>query len=1184
MKALLRLLTNRWLLAFLGLVFLAVLVWIAGPLIGFGSARPFESPLARLILILVLAAIWAGRKLLRYWRASRSEKEMVDGIVAPASSPPPDMSEEEVGVLRERFEQAIQTLRKSKGKNGRVNLYELPWYVIIGPPGSGKTTVLKNSGLNFPLADRFGEDAVRGVGGTRNCDWWFTDQAVLIDTAGRYTTQDSQADVDKAAWSGFLDLLRKHRRRRPLNGVFVAISVADLMAASEAERRSHINAVRSRIQEIDEHFGIRFPVYVLLTKCDLIAGFSEFFDSLGRTEREQAWGMTFALADKSSDQSPIDAFSEEFDKLVRRLNERVIWRMSQERDPARRSMIVRFPKQLASIKQTLDEFLGGVFGASRYHEVPLVRGVYFTSGTQEGAPIDRVLSGLAQTFDLAPSAVVPQRGQGKSYFIGDVLREVAFQESELAGANRKLERQRAWLQRAAYAGTLAAAALVVALWGISYARNSTYIEKMEELTATADAEIAAISPRNVDPLEALAALNAMRDLTRRDTDSAARPSLLQGFGLSQAGKLTTIANDSYHSVLRQTYLSRLMLRMEQQMRRGGPTPDYLYAALRAYISLDSRDHYDADMINGFLRVDWLENLRRETDTDQRTALADHLTALLEKRPVPLPLPVDENLVNRAQRELRRMPLEERVYGRLLRRPVNEDIRGFNLRDAAGGDLAEIVFVRKSGRALSDPLPPLFTRAGYLEVFRSSSRELTGDLLAESWVLGQEEEIDRSDMDTVLEKVRALYLDDFVERYNRLILDIDLAPFSTADEAKRVFRILAQEEGSPLLLLLQSIEQETLLDSAPSEAGVIERAESRIRQAEQSARELMLGGGGSSALSQTLQQANVVEQRFSKLHALVQEEEGRPRPIDHVLELIGELYLFVSTVSSEEVGGSIPPQVVEQGRKIIQELKLEAENQPDLLGDLLDSASARTEQMTFGGALAYLNSLWQSDVLPFCRQAIQGRYPIRRTSGSVIRIDDFSRFFGYNQMMDSFFNQHLREYVDTSSRPWRRRVASNSPIRLSDAALRAFERAHAIRQTFFGFGGATPSVGFNMKPLDMDAEIGRFVLNLEGSEISWSHGPQTSSFLQWPGPNPGSGVRVEVRNTQTGSTPMMREDGPWAWFRLLDQASISPGDQREHFEVEFDVFGNSVLYELVARSAYNPFRFSELERFSCPSRL
>lgn len=119
---------------------------------------------------------------------------------------------------------------------------------------------------------------------------------------------------------------------------------------------------------------------------------------------------------------------------------------------------------------------------------------------------------------------------------------------------------------------------------------------------------------------------------------------------------------------------------------------------------------------------------------------------------------------------------------------------------------------------------------------------------------------------------------------------------------------------------------------------------------------------------------------------------------------------------------------------------------------------------------------------------------------------------------------------------------------------------------------------------MDASLGLFVLNLEGTEIRWDHGPQQSAFMQWPGPNPGGGVRVEMRNAQTGRTHMTREQGPWAWFSVLDKANIRTTDELEHFEIEFDVDGHKAIYELVARSAYNPFRFEELEKFSCPGRL
>ena len=116
----------------------------------------------------------------------------------------------------------------------------MPWYVIIGPPAAGKTTALRQSGLDFPFDLT---DDLQGVGGTRNCDWFFTEDAVLIDTAGRYVLQESQPEVDAAEWLGFLDLLKKHRGRRALNGVIVALSGRHALA--RATRRSAPMAARS---------------------------------------------------------------------------------------------------------------------------------------------------------------------------------------------------------------------------------------------------------------------------------------------------------------------------------------------------------------------------------------------------------------------------------------------------------------------------------------------------------------------------------------------------------------------------------------------------------------------------------------------------------------------------------------------------------------------------------------------------------------------------------------------------------------------------------------------------------------------------------------------------------------------------------------------------------------------------
>ena len=222
-------------------------------------------------------------------------------------------------------------------------------------------------------------------------------------------------------------------------GVMVAVSLEDLMMQSEHERAEHVRAIKQRIHELYEHFGIRFPVYLLLTKADLVAGFMEFFDDLRRDERAQVWGVSFPLEDKESKTSPVDNFDREFDALVQRLNDRVLWRLSQERDLQRRASIQGFPHQVAGLKDTLGGFLRDIFRGSRFEETPMLRGVYITSGTQEGTPIDRLVSSVARTFGLDQRALPSYGGKGRSYFITNLLRKVMFAESELAGTNRRLE-------------------------------------------------------------------------------------------------------------------------------------------------------------------------------------------------------------------------------------------------------------------------------------------------------------------------------------------------------------------------------------------------------------------------------------------------------------------------------------------------------------------------------------------------------------------------------------------------------------------------------------------------------------------------------------------------------------------------------------------------------------------------
>jgi type VI secretion system protein ImpL len=327
----------------------------------------------------------------------------------------------ELDTLRARFDEAAAHLKNNK-------IEDMPWYVMIGAPGSGKTTALLNSGLRFPLMAKDGTTQVSGVGGTRNCDWWFTDEAVLLDTAGRYTTQDSNARADAAAWHGFLALLKQARPSLPLNGALVSVSAADLMLWTKPERTKFAAHVRMRLSEIYAALGMRLPIYMLVTKTDLIAGFTEFFGDLDSEERAQVWGTTFAgEIDPSFMGAP---YAKEFAALEERLGAEMLARIHEEKDLQRRASIYRFPQQFHAMGPLLAEFLVQSFSTQVDGKPLMLRGVYFTSGTQEGNPIDRVLGALASTFKLERGSALVEGSTGKSFFVTRLLREVVFPEAQ----------------------------------------------------------------------------------------------------------------------------------------------------------------------------------------------------------------------------------------------------------------------------------------------------------------------------------------------------------------------------------------------------------------------------------------------------------------------------------------------------------------------------------------------------------------------------------------------------------------------------------------------------------------------------------------------------------------------------------------------------------------------------------
>ena len=365
---------------------------------------------------------WVVAAFLRRRSAKAANDSIADQLASASGA-------QEDAVVSQRMREAIGQFKAASGGQ-RDYLYSRPWYVIIGPPGSGKTTALLNSGLRFPFSDQ----SLKGIGGTRNLDFWFADEAAIVDTAGRYTSQDSDASADSAGWRSLLDQLKRNRPRQPINGVIVALGVDELLKTDLAGIDRHAGAVRRRLVELRRALDVSTPIYVLLTKVDLLAGFIEFYDDLDAQGRRAVLGVTLHDPDATPDQAEIISA---FDRFVSAQGARQAKRLSEEGDATRRSLILGFPAQLASLRSRLARFVTGAFGPGE--PIGTLRGFYFTSGVQEGAPLDRLLSGVAEIYARPQTT----SESGKTYFLNRLLRDVIFREAGLVQTGRAArEKQR----------------------------------------------------------------------------------------------------------------------------------------------------------------------------------------------------------------------------------------------------------------------------------------------------------------------------------------------------------------------------------------------------------------------------------------------------------------------------------------------------------------------------------------------------------------------------------------------------------------------------------------------------------------------------------------------------------------------------------------------------------------------
>lgn len=1175
MKKVGRFFTNPIVISIIGLILVSLLIWFAGPVFKFGEANaaPLASPVVRLVLIMIVVVLWGLNNLRIQMRNNKNNQSLVSDLQSNNANAQQnansELAAEEIEQINQRFTQALDTLKKLKFNGAGKNkaLYELPWYIIVGPPGSGKTTALVNSGLDFPLADQLGKASLQGVGGTRNCDWWFTNDAVLIDTAGRYTTQDSHRVIDSSAWEGFLGLLKRNRRRRPINGAIVAISLHDLLLQSEEERIMHAKTIRTRLDELMEKLEIRFPIYLLFTKSDLVSGFSEFFEDLGKEERDQVWGVSLPNAPKPSQSPDFDFLHQELGTLCRRLYDRVLWRMHSERDSKRSGAIQGFPQQMENLQGLVESFVRQTFASNRFQFQPYLRGVYFSSGTQDGTPIDRLMTSVAANFGFSRDAAQQPTQRGKSFFMSRLFRDVIFPEAGLVGVNTRYEKVIRWTQLATYVGLAVVTLLVVLVWSGSVARNKLYMSEVQGYLKQFSAEEARLGQGNNNIKTALPSLNL---LAKASTvyDQENHP-WLSGMGLYD-DRIDDQANRAYEAKLKTLFLPSLLGSLEASLRQGESQKD-LYNTFRIYMMFNKLDHMDKAAVRAWFEADWAQAFRAEPG--KIAEAQTHFDALFARDLQSSPL--DAAVVSQTRSILSRIPIAQRVYSQIkANSDYSKKVDMLNFL----GDSVRTTFRMDERTRSALMIPVLYTIQGYKNIDLSETSPMIASLTNEQWMMSDDDAKNMAyvaqDPKEVSEQLKALYFADYTRIWADVYNTFEVVNFSSLRELGDALTSIVDPVYSPFLSVLQVGKTNTQLTSP-----VLDNLADKVKP----------GGVGEQAVNYLASavEGTVVDKRFRELNNLVTDTGRAPPPINATLQKIEQLKEYVQEISMApdpaKKSFEITKARSENGSgNPITALRGYAKSTPDPIQRWLVSLTEQVSTSVGGAGKQFISNAWRTEVCTPFKQGLAGRYPFNRASSDEVALQDFATFFKAQGTLDAFLKENMAAFLDS-----RGNLTDTASSGFSSASIAEIKKAIAIRNTYFKDNAAVPSVSLEMRPVSMDQSDARFTLDMGVQKLSYTHGPKFWNPLTWSGDSDARRIRIIFEDLQDGSVDKIY-NGPWSWFRMMDDAEIKTTGQNSYL-ISFNVVGgdrqvHKIAYEAKASSINNPFRGDLLSSFRCPESL
>ena len=1155
-------------LAALGLLIVLVLLWWLGPKWEINGKLPLEPVLVRSVITLglvflvsTIVAIHARYKLKKIRQAEEKAQREKEDPVLPF-----------IEAMERQFNQTMSELRTTTIR--RDFLYVLPWYMVIGAENSGKTSLINRSNQSFTQSTYSNTKKRRGeVELPYKIDWWIGNDAVIIDPDGELISDkplqgyEEYEQFPQRIWDHCIDWLEYTRSRRPLNGIVLAIDLPAILVMSVSDRKHYADLLRVKLRDLIEKLGTRLPVYVVLTKFDLLDGFDAFFDNLPRSAREQIFGFTFSLDALHDADSWLDELDQHYEKFLGNLNDAVFDALAKAHNQQARNELFSFSRQLAGFKDTLLEFLSEILESDRYATAALVRGLYFTSVYQQGIPHNTYVQAAAVSFKL-PARIEAAKSIQRSitYFSKSLFQDVIYPEAGLAGDNIRVARSKRRVFLLASVVAVLIAILTVGGWQHYYDKNieasETVLVQSKKFMESEISDQIDVTGRNLlQPLNdiriAISAYGRYRD----------KFPLLADMGLYQGGIIGPKVEETYLNLLETRYLPALSIGLVDQINLAEKGSDEKLAALRVYRMIQDKSNRRKQIVMDWMATEWHKHYEGQGETQRQLLL--HLDYAMDF--VEANLPQFDGLVRQSQYELRQVALPQRVYHSIKQDSQAELHNIVDVRQRIGPSFDLIYKHEQEKDHPTDyQIDAIFTSPAYKSYFVERNKSVVDLAVIDQWVLGERNDINYSeqDKDELADKIRSHYINDYLDTWKRTLGRLEVNEFDDVAYAVKVLETLTGSTA-PLHRLIEMVMEHSRIYP--------EMAIEDEREGIEAEKELLK--------DPDRRQAKRILRNFKGLIGLLEKGDKELSYYEELMQALAGTYEYMAGVQSAPDRGKAALKVARDrfqldGADPIYTLERVAAGLPEPLSAQMQKVAKESWKVLLVKALQQLEKKWDEEIYEFYRERLASRYPFNPNAKDEASLEDFELLFGPQGKLNEFYEKYLKVFLhDNLSALY---SEEDEDYLVDTGVLEQLKAAWDIQDGFFDPRGAL-ILNFSLEPLALSANKRRSLIDIDGQLVPYNHGPAHSSRLIWPNTFKQSAESKITMIGKDGKTKMIRYQGPWSWFRLLEKAQIN-GANNNMLDVTFRLGDGRMRYRVYSEKSNSPILRQLFKGFSLPRTL